>query len=211
MGLDTRRFRKLTAVEETTAYAPLLRAIHWATAVLFIVAMLIGLYCGLQAPGTSPRRELLEVHKSLGMTLLLLSVLRLMVRLATKAPPEPASSGFLVRLAARLNHWALYAILFAMPLTGYAFSSAGGYSLKYFWTFSWPRLVGNDPAIAHAGEVSHDTLAFLVYAAVALHIAATIWHAAVLRDNTLARMWPGASRRERASLADGAGAPERLP
>jgi len=69
-----------------------------------------------------------------------------------------------VTTAARLNHTALYVILFAMPLTGYAFSSAGGYSLKYFWTFSWPRLVADSPAIAHAGEVSHDTLA---YAAVA--------------------------------------------
>ncbi|SEN29635.1 cytochrome b [Bradyrhizobium sp. OK095] len=177
-------------VDATTAYLPLLRRIHWATAVLFIAAMLIGLYCGLQPPGTSPRRELLEVHKSLGMTLLFLSVLRLMVRLATKAPPEPSSFGFLVLLAARLNHVALYAILFAMPLTGYAFSSAGGYSLKYFWIFSWPRLVADNPVIAHAGEVSHDMLAWFVYAAVALHIAATLWHAVVMRDGTLARMWP---------------------
>ncbi len=78
--------------EVRTAYAPLLRKIHWATVVLFIAAMLIGLYCGLQPPGTSPRRELLEVHKSLGMTLLFLSILRLMVRFATKVPPEPSSS-----------------------------------------------------------------------------------------------------------------------
>ena len=185
------------SADETTAYALLLRRIHWATAVLFIVAMLIGFYCGLQPPGTSPRRELLEVHKSLGMTLLFLSVLRLMVRAATKVLPEPSSFGALVRFAAKLNHVALYLILFAMPLTGYAFSSAGGYSLKYFWTFSWPRLVTNSPEIAHAGEVAHDTLAWLVYAVVALHVAATFWHAVVMRDGTLARMWPrtGNSRR----------------
>ncbi len=174
----------------TTAYAPLLRRIHWATAVLFLAAMLIGFYCGLQPPGTSPRRQLLEVHKSLGMTLLFLSVLRLTVRAATKVPPEPSSFGALVRFAARLNHIALYLILFAMPLTGYAFSSAGGYSLKYFWTFSWPRLFTDSPRIAHAGEVAHDTLAYVIYAAVTLHIAATVWHAWVVRDGTLARMWP---------------------
>ncbi len=183
-------------VQETTAYAPLLRRIHWATAVLFIIAMLIGLYCGLQPPGTSPRRELLEVHKSLGMTLLFLSVLRLMVRAATKVPPEPSSLSVLVQLAARLNHAALYVILFAMPLTGYAFSSAGGYSLKYFWTFNWPRLMADSPMIAHAGEVTHDALAWVVYAAVALHIAATAWHAVVMRDGTLARMWPRARNGE---------------
>ena len=67
----------------TTTYDPLLRKIHWATAVLFIVAMLIGLYCGLQPPGTSPRRELLDVHKSLGVTLFFLAILRVMVRFST--------------------------------------------------------------------------------------------------------------------------------
>lgn len=180
----------MTTVREKTAYAPLLRAIHWTTAVLFIAAMLIGLYCGLQPPGTSPRRELLEVHKSLGITLLFLSVLRLMVRVSTAMPPEPGPVGRLVGLAARLNHLALYAVLFAMPLTGYAFSSAGGYSLKFFWTFSWPRLFAGNSAVAHAGEVAHDMLAWLVYAAVGLHVAATLWHVLVLRDGTLARMWP---------------------
>jgi cytochrome b561 len=176
-----------------TAYDARLRWIHWASAVLFIAAMLIGFYCGLQAPGTSPRRELLEVHKSLGVTLFFLAVLRIMVRAGTRAPPEPQSYGLMVRMAARLNHWVLYAVLLAMPISGYLFSSAGGYSLKYFWIFSWPRLVSGNPFIAHAGEVSHDTLAYLVYAAVALHIMATIWHAAVKKDATLSRMWPARS------------------
>jgi cytochrome b561 len=173
-----------------TTYDARLRLIHWASAVLFIAAMLIGFYCGLQAPGTSPRRELLEVHKSLGVTLFFLAILRIMVRAATTAPPQPASFGPLVRLAARLNHWALYAVLFAMPITGYLFSSAGGYSLKFFWLFSWPRLISDSASVAHAGEVSHDALAYLVYVAVALHLMATIWHVAVKRDATLSRMWP---------------------
>jgi cytochrome b561 len=174
----------------TTTYDPLLRKIHWATAVVFIAAMLIGFYCSLQAPGTSPRRELLELHKSLGVTLFGLAILRLVVRLATRAPPESASFGRLVRLAARLNHAALYFVLFAMPITGYMFSSAGGYSLKYFWTFSWPRPVAKNPAVAHAGQIAHGLLAYLVYAAVALHIAATLWHVLVKKDETLSRMWP---------------------
>ncbi|WP_245321682.1 cytochrome b [Bradyrhizobium sp. LTSPM299] len=179
----------------TASYDPLLRRIHWATAVLFIAAMLIGFYCGLQPPGTSPRRELLlEVHKSLGMSLFALAILRLMVRFATTAPAEPGSLSPLVRLAARLNHWALYVILFAMPVTGYMFSSAGGYSLRYFWTFSWPRLFAGNQTIEHAGEVAHGLLAYVVYIAVALHIGATIWHAVVKKDETLSRMWPRAGR-----------------
>ena len=74
-----------------SAYDVRLRWIHWASAALFIAAMLIGFYCGLQPPGTSPRRELLEVHKSLGVTLFVLAILRLMVRVATTAPPESGS------------------------------------------------------------------------------------------------------------------------
>src|SRR5579872_4689853 len=176
----------------TASYDPLMRWIHWATAILFITAMLIGFYCSLQASGTSPRRELLEVHKSLGMTLFFLAILRLLVRAASRVPPEPQSSGPWVRLAARLNHVALYFILVAMPVTGYMFSSAGGYSLKYFWMFSWPRLVVHNPAVARAGEVAHGWLAYLVYAAVGLHLAATAWHVLVKKDGTLARMWPAA-------------------
>ena len=178
----------------TASYDPLLRRIHWATAVLFIAAMLIGLYCGLQPAGTSPRRELLEVHKSLGVTLFFLAILRLMVRAVTTAPPEPGSFSPLIRIAARLNHWALYAILFVMPATGYMFSSAGGYSLRYFWTFSWPRLFADNKAVAEAGQLAHGALAYVVYAVVALHIAATLWHVVVKKDETLARMWPRASR-----------------
>ena len=174
-------------------YAPLLRKIHWITAILFLIAMAIGFYCGLQVPGTSPRRELLEIHKSLGMTLFFLAILRAMVRLSTTIPPEPAAFGPLIRLAARLNHWALYAVLFAMPVTGYLFSSAGGYSLKYFWTFSWPRLLAGNQTIARAGETAHGLIAYVVYLVVALHIAATLWHVLVKKDTTLARMWPARS------------------
>lgn len=175
-----------------TAYAPLLRRIHWIMAILFIAAMLLGAYCGTLPPGTSPRRELLDIHKSLGITLLLLALLRLAVRATTHLPPEPASFGPWVRLASRLNHVALYAILLVMPVTGYMFSSAGGYSLKYFGLFSWPRPFAGNREIAHLGEISHDALAYLVYLAVFLHIAATLWHALVKKDETLQRMWPRA-------------------
>ena len=59
-----------------------------------------------------------------------------------------------------------------MPVTGHIFSSAGGCSLRYFWTFSWPRPFAGDKAIAHLGEITHDALAYLVYSVVGLHIAA---------------------------------------
>jgi cytochrome b561 len=88
----------------------------------------------------------------------------------------------------------LGAVFHPVRHAGYLFSSAGGYSLKYFWTFSWPRLVVNNQEVARIGETSHDLLAWFVYAVVALHIAATFWHVVVKKDETLARMWPGARK-----------------
>ncbi|TQF26125.1 cytochrome B561 [Bradyrhizobium sp. UNPF46] len=180
----------MTIESTSPSYAPLLRWIHWTTAILFIIAMLIGLYCGLQSPGTSPRRELLEVHKSLGETLLFLTILRLLVRAVTKAPSMPHDSSAFVRLAAGLNHLVLYGLLVAMPVTGYLFSSAGGYRLKYFGMFDLPRLFAGNQVVAHLGEAVHGVLAWLVYATVAAHIGATFWHAVVKKDDTLARMLP---------------------
>jgi cytochrome b561 len=155
--------------------------------------MLIGLYCGLQPPGTSPRRELLDVHKSLGVTLFFLAILRVMVRFSAQQPAEPASFGPMIRLASRLNHGTLYLLLFIMPVTGYMFSSAGGYSLKYFWLFSWPRLFAGNDTIKQAGETAHGLTAYVVYAVVALHIAATLWHVILRKDETFSRMWPARS------------------
>ncbi|MFX6941454.1 cytochrome b/b6 domain-containing protein, partial [Acinetobacter baumannii] len=80
----------------------------------------------------------------------------------------------LVRLAAGLNHVGLYVLLIAMPVTGYLYSSAGGYSLRYFWTFDLPRLFAGNRLVASFGERSHDLLAWVVYATVAMHIGATI-------------------------------------
>jgi cytochrome b561 len=176
------------------AYDPVLRALHWLTAVTFLTALLIGIYASTQVPGTSPRRELLEIHKSLGITVLLLTLLRLFWRMLSTPPREPASFGWLVRLASAANHGALYALMLLMPASGYLNSAAGGYSLNYFGLFSLPRLVPAGKALSEFGETLHGLAAWAVYLTVGLHVAAVAWHEAVKRDGTLARMWPGASR-----------------
>jgi len=173
------------------SYDPVLRAVHWLTAALFLPALLIGLYCSFQQPGTSPRRELLEIHKSLGMTIFCIALFRIVYRLSRRnSPPLPESLGAFNRAAAACGHFALYLLMLLMPITGYAFSSAGGYPLRWFGVFSWPRFFAGDKELAHLGALAHGLLAYLVYATVAAHILATIWHEAVLKDGTLSRMWP---------------------
>ena len=166
------------------------RAFHWTMAAIIITAMLIGLYCAYQAPGTPVRRYLLEWHKSLGMTALVLAVLRIAYRLARAAPPHAERMGRLTHLAAGGAHLGLYGLMLALPLTGYAFSAMGGYSLPFFWLFQWPRLLPVDKAAVPVAEDLHLYAAWAIYIVVGLHVAAVAWHQFVRRDGVLARMWP---------------------
>ena len=179
-----------TTAPEPDAYDPVLRALHWITATAFLVALPLGLYASSQVAGTSPRREILELHKSLGMTVMFLTLARLVWRALSRQPHGAAAWGWLVRLASSLNHWGLYGLMLAMPLTGYLNSAAGGYSLKYFWLFSLPRLVPDSKALSQFGETLHALAAWLVYLTVTLHIVAVAWHELIKRDGTLSRMWP---------------------
>lgn len=176
----------------TPHYGRVQRFLHWSMAGLIIAAMLIGLYCAYQVPGTPLRRELLEWHKSLGMTALVLLVLRVAWRLAVAAPPYAERMGRLNHAAASAAHLALYGLMLAMPLTGYAFSAMGGYSLPFFWLFQWPRVLPVDKAATHTPEMLHYYGAWAIYAVVGLHLAAVAWHQLVRRDGVLRRMLPRA-------------------
>jgi cytochrome b561 len=171
-------------------YDAIQRALHWTMAVVIIVAVLIGLYCSFQVPGTPVRRFLLEIHKSLGMTALVLLVVRVVYRLVKGAPAYAEPLGRLVHLGASAGHLGLYAIMLFMPVTGYIYSAAGGNSLPWFWLFQWPRIVSLDKPLAHLGAVLHGWGAYAIYALLALHIAAVVWHQWVKKDGVLARMLP---------------------
>ncbi|WP_131116131.1 cytochrome b [Lichenihabitans psoromatis] len=166
------------------------RGFHWSMAVIIIAAMLIGLYCAYQPPGQATRRFLLEWHKSLGMTALVLIVLRIAYRLAKAAPPYLDRLGRLNHAAASAAHLGLYALMLFMPLTGYWNSAAGGYSLPFFWLFQWPRIVPVDKAASHVAEELHLWGAWAIYGVVGLHIAAALWHHFIKRDHVLDRMLP---------------------
>ena len=168
------------------------RTFHWSMALIIIAAMLIGLVCAYQVPGTPLRRMLLEWHKSLGLTALVLIVLRIAYRVATAAPPYAEPMGRLNHVAASGAHLGLYGLMLFMPLSGYWFSASGGYSLPFFWLLQWPRVIPVDKAAVHLPEALHLYGAWALYGVVGLHVAAVIWHHVVRRDGVLSRMWPGA-------------------
>jgi len=165
-----------------------LRWLHWSMAVLIFIAIGLGVAAAYLPAGQQPRQGLLEIHKSLGFTILALVLVRLAWRMFHAEPPYRRPLGRPTELTSRAGHAALYGLMLFMPISGYLYSGAGGYSLPWFGLFQWPRLPPRDPVLSHWGELLHDRAAWVLAAVLALHLAAVAWHALVKRDEVLSRM-----------------------
>lgn len=169
-------------------YDRLQRTLHWTMAAIILLAIVLGVISAWLPVGQQPRKGLLEIHKSLGMTALVLLVVRLAWRVWAGEPPYRMPLDRLTHWASRAGHAALYALMLLMPVTGYMFSAAGGYSLPWFGLFQWPRLLSYDKGVTDWGEMLHDRAAWIIGAVVLLHLAAVAWHHWVKRDEVLRRM-----------------------
>lgn len=169
--------------------------IHWLTVVMVIGLCLVGLLMG-ELSNSPTKVQVYALHKSFGLTVLGLTLLRLLWRLVAGAPqPVPGTPRWQV-LVAGITHGALYVVLLAMPLSGWLFNSASGFPLKWFGQFSLPKLSGYDPDVKAFAYDLHETLFLVLAAIVTLHALAALKHHYVNRDRTLARMLPGLKPRE---------------
>jgi len=178
----------MTTLNIEARYDSTLRILHWAMAAIIFAAIALGVVAAFLPRGVSPRVELLTIHKSLGMTALVLVVVRVAWRLSVGAPPYAAALGAFSRLGANAAHLALYALMVAMPVTGYVNSIAGGHPASAFGLFDWPALIARDDTLAHRASFAHYGLAWAIGAVLALHLAAVAWHVWVRRDDVFARM-----------------------
>ena len=180
----------LTTHTGPTRYNAISRLLHWLVAGLIVAQFVLAELAERAADADAPLRQLalLANHKSVGMTILGLAVVRLIWRLATRTPTLPASMRRWERRAATATHALLYGLLFAMPLTGWLMSSASTYSVSWFGLFTFSDLVGGNPDLKELLEEVHETLARLLAALALLHVAAALKHRFVDRDAVLARM-----------------------
>lgn len=166
------------------------QAFHWLIVALILAAATVGLVMD-ELPRLPKYFWVYTTHKSLGLTVLALAVLRLGWRLYAGAPPPVPGTPRWQAAIASLTHWALYALIFAMPLSGWLYDSSSGLRpLRWFGLVEVPKLVPPDEGIADQAHDAHELL-FLVLATVAaLHVAAALFHHFFLRDATLRRMLP---------------------
>jgi cytochrome b561 len=175
---------------EVVAYDPGLRTLHWLMAALIFVALPLGVWASLLPSGDAMRVEILFFHKSIGVTVFGLIALRIVWRLIVGAPAYAEPLGKLTQVASRAGHFALYALMIAMPVSGYLGSTAGGRAVSWFGLLELPRLVAKDRNLAVAASWAHLVFAWMLAFVLATHLSAVVWHAMIKRDSVLTRMWP---------------------
>ncbi len=173
------------------AFSPTQRVLHWLMAICIIGMLFVGVAIASTASPDYP--ALLTSHKTLGILLLLLVLLRIAVRLRNGAPPLPADLPAPMKLGARLSHLAFYGLMLAMPLIGWAMVSAEGYPIVLAGGLRLPPIVAPNRELHAVLWDLHQALGLAFFALVLLHLAAALFHALVRQDGVLAQMTVGAS------------------
>jgi cytochrome b561 len=168
-------------------------ALHWLLALMIIGSFGFGLYM-TELPVSPQRLKLINWHKWAGVTILFLSALRLLWRLTHPAPPLPDTMPAWQRTASHVSHWGMYALFFAVPLIGWAYSSAAGFPIVWFGVLPLPDWVPKDRELAEAIKPFHELAAWALMLIVIVHVLAALKHHFVDRDGVLARMLPFVSR-----------------
>ena len=173
----------------TARYGGVAIALHWTSAALVVGGLALGLY--MTGLDVSPAKlRYYAWHKWIGVTVFLTAAARLAWRAAVPPPPLPDTVPQWQRRAAAAVHRLLYALLIAIPISGWLYSSASGVQVVYLGVLPLPDPIGKDREAARWLLLVHRSLNFTLAAAVTVHVAAALWHRFVARDGVLARMLP---------------------
>ena len=173
-------------------YGTLAIALHWMIAILLVALVAVGLYM-VRLPDVGfdkVKIDLIIYHKELGITVLLLVLLRWAWRFVNPLPLMVKALPDWQKVAARLMHLCLYALMVALPMTGWLMSSAAGFPVPFFGLFYLPDLIDYDDHLFQFFIGVHKWLAYALIALFIGHAGAALWHHVVARDTTLKKMLP---------------------
>lgn len=171
-----------------TRYGAVAQLFHWAIVALVITQFVLA----KRAEGLSPVAKIgvLATHKSIGITILGLALLRLAWRLLNPVPALPAGTPRWQDRAARVSHFLLYALLFITPVLGWLMSSARAYSVSWFGLVTLPDFIEPDRATFEILRDAHEFMATSLGVIAIVHAAAALKHHFLDRDDVLRRMLP---------------------
>lgn len=187
----------MSQIDPPARYDPVAKTLHWLIA-LAIIGMLAAGWIMTSLPNGSTKFTIYQMHKSAGITVLLLALFRLVWRLTHRPPPLPGTMRSWEKLAAHGTHLLLYALMIGMPLVGWVIVSASPLNLPtmLYGVIPWPHLpvlpeLPNKKEISHMAATVHGYLAWVILAVAVLHAAAAWKHHLIDRDDVLTRMAPG--------------------
>jgi len=172
-----------------TRYGAVAQLFHWIIAALVVTQFVLA-NLAEDLPIGAHKLALLARHKSFGMTVLMLAILRVLWRLKNPPPELPSGMKPVERMLARATHIAFYVLLFAMPITGWLMSSAKNYSVSWFGLFTWPNLIGKNETAFDLLRTTHGILSDALFVIAVLHILAALKHHFWHKDDVLLRMLP---------------------
>jgi cytochrome b561 len=173
----------------TGQYGPVAMILHWWIAAMIVLQFVLARLVESAADAGSEAQELalLANHRSVGITILLLAIVRLGWRLYQPPPPPLPMPPWQARAAA-INHWSFYVLLFLLPVTGWLMSSADAAPVHWFNLLRLPDLIGANEHLEDVFEEIHETLAPLLAILALVHVGAALKHALIDKDGALKRI-----------------------
>jgi len=162
------------------------RLLHWLMAICILSMLFIGV--GMVSTITPKYLTLVQIHKPLGIAILVLALIRLALRIAYGAPALPADLPEPIKLAANLSQYIFYVLMIGMPLIGWAMLSAASYPVVLFGGVHLPSIVPLSPSLHTILWHAHYYLAFAFFAIILMHVSAILFHKLIRNDGVFETM-----------------------
>jgi cytochrome b561 len=171
-------------------YGFVTKVLHWLLFVL-ITLLIVGGLSTDDMPKSAEKAQYIAIHRSLGITVLVLVCFRLFWRWSNPVPPQPLGTARWQIAMVHFNHYGLYLLMLAQPVSGLLMSQAEGHAVEYFGLFTWPTLIAPDKVMGEIYEQAHGIIWAILSIFAGWHVIAALYHHWVRKDDVLRRITTG--------------------
>jgi cytochrome b561 len=176
-------------VRRDESWGPVVKWVHWSS-LLLIAAAYLAVWASEAVPSREQHAMLVQLHRSLGISIFALTLFRLGWRWRVRAPSLPAGLPAIQKAAARATEYLLYLLLLAQPVLGILHTNARGDRVDLYFVVELPAIIGHNRPLAREAIAVHGLVAVLLLAVIAMHAGAALYHHYVRRDGVLRAMLP---------------------